>query len=304
MKPDQRLTVFEAERPRLQSLAYRMTGSLGDAEDIVQEAWLRLGGQDRTAIRDETRWLTTVTARLCLDHLRQTRIRRKQYVGAWLPDPLVADMAPDAELLVSHAQDIGIALLLTLQTLSPPMQAAFILREAFDFSYTEIAAVTGTTKASARQLVSRARKQMAGATPTTTRQIDADRDLVQAFWRASRSGDITALVALFADEIEVYTDGGGKVPAALNILRGTWRAASLFAGLARKSDAPLRPCPPVVAINGSPGFVSIEHGGVLQTTALAIHLDRINAVWIVRNPEKLAHIRSPAALHAIMPAPP
>ncbi|WP_373287527.1 sigma-70 family RNA polymerase sigma factor [Stakelama pacifica] len=148
--------MFETHRPRLKSLAYRMTGSLTDSEDIVQEAWVRWSRSDHAAVNDTARWLTTITARQCLDHLHSARVRRERYVGAWLPDPLITERAPDAEGFLSEAQDVRIALLLTLQMLAPPMRAAFLLREAFDFTYAEIADVTGGTDAAARQLVSRA----------------------------------------------------------------------------------------------------------------------------------------------------
>ncbi|MXO67184.1 RNA polymerase sigma factor SigJ, partial [Altericroceibacterium endophyticum] len=270
MPPERILQTFEKHRPRLRSLAYRMTGSLTDSEDILQETWMRWSTCNHDSIRDPARWLTTITARQCLDHLNSARMRRERYVGAWLPDPLISGMAPDAETLLSEGEDVRIALLLMLQSLSPPMRAAFLLREAFDFSYAEIAAVTGDAEASARQLVSRARKRMAGAEPECTSSTAEEEALVHAFWQASRTGDMDQLLALFAEDIEVYTDGGGRVPASLNVLHGAWRAAALFAGLARKSDRPSRPCPPLLRVNGSPGFVSVETGDVLQTTALAI----------------------------------
>ena len=292
MRPsDPRARIFEGERRRLAGLAYRMTGSVAEADDILQDAALRFHAADLSRIDRPDRWLSTVVMRLCLDHLRSARSRRETYVRAWLPDPLIADHAAGAESDWIVTQDVGIALVLTLDALTPEMRAAFILRDAFDYSFEEIAALVGKSPVACRQLVSRARRRLAGAAPADPPSRDADHPLVAAFWEASRQGDMGRLLALFAEDIEVRTDGGGKVPAALNVLTGRHKAARLFVGLARKRTRPAGPCPPCRAINGSPGFVSVE-GGILQTTALSIRGGRIGAIWIVRNPEKLRHLRS------------
>lgn len=290
MRPDPRLALFQAERRRLSGLAYRMTGSVADTEDILQQAWLRLAAQDPAGLEAPARWLGAVVTRLCLDHLRSARVRRETYVGAWLPDPLLTDRAADAEESWIVTEDVGIALILTLDHLTPEMRAAFLLRDAFDYSFEEIAAVVGRTPATCRQLVSRARRRLAGAGPLQATPPEQAAPIVQAFWQASRTGDMEALLALFAEEIEVHTDGGGKVPAAINVLHGRRRAAAFFAGLARKRPLPPPPAPALCRINGAPGFVSLEHGNVLQTTAFALREGRIVAVWIMRNPDKLRHL--------------
>ncbi|EEX12038.1 RNA polymerase sigma-70 factor, family [Citreicella sp. SE45] len=290
-QPDPHSLIFEGERRRLAGLAYRMTGSVAETEDILQEAVLKFRAAQLSHLDRPTRWLSTVVMRLCLDHLRSARARRETYVGAWLPDPLIADHSPGAESDWMETEDVGIALILTLNTLTPEMRAAFILRDAFDYSFDEIATFLGKSDAACRQLVSRARRKLAGAEPADPPSSAMEHPLVAAFWEASRQGDMDRLLALFADDIEVHTDGGGKVPAAINVLNGPCNAARLFVGLARKRALPAGPCPTLRWVNGSPGFLSTENG-VLQTTALSIRNGRIAAIWIVRNPEKLQHLRS------------
>lgn len=291
MRPlDPHSEIFESERRRLAGLAYRMTGSVAETDDILQEAALKFHVTELSRIDRPDRWLSTVVMRLCLDHLRSARSRRETYVGAWLPDPLIADPSPGAESDWMETEAVGIALILTLDTLTPEMRAAFILRDAFDYPFDEIATLLGKTDGACRQLVSRARRKLAGAEPADPPSSARTHPLVTAFWEASRQGDMNRLLSLFADDIEVHTDGGGKVPAAINVLHGPRKAARLFAGLARKRARPVEPCPPLQWINGSPGFLSTENG-VLQTTALSIRNGRIGAIWIVRNPEKLRHLR-------------
>lgn len=290
MPPDRHIAAFEGERRRLAGLAYRMTGSVAETEDILQQAWLRFAGQDISALESPARWLTTVVSRLCLDHLKSARRQREAYVGAWLPEPLLESPEPTPEQQWMVTEDVGIALILLLETLSPEMRAAFLLRDAFDYGFDEIAPVVGRSPATCRQLVSRARKRLAGAEPPDVPSLDAARPIITAFWEASRAGDMQRLLDLFAEDIEVHTDGGGKVPAAINVLTGARRAAGLFAGLARKNLLPRTPCPPLRRINGAPGFVSADAAGVVQTTAIGLRDGRIAVVWIVRNPDKLRHL--------------
>ena len=290
MQPDAHLALFESERRRLAGLAYRMTGSAADTEDILQKAWLRFAGKDFSALENPPRWLSTVVTRLCLDHLKSAHQRRETYVGAWLPEPLVEDRAQSTEQQWMMTEDVGIALLLLLDTLSPEMRAAFILRDAFDYEFEEIANIVGRTPATCRQLVSRARKRIAGAAPPDRRPLEEARPIIAAFWQASRAGDMQKLIDLFTEDIEVHTDGGGKVPAAINVLRGQRRAVGLFVGLARKKQLPEQPCPPLCRINGAPGVVTTDPDGILQTMAVDICNGRIAAIWIMRNPEKLRHL--------------
>lgn len=291
MAADPYIAIFEAERRQLATLAYRMTGSVADSEDILQQAWLRLSGQDLAVIENMSGWLRTVVMRLCLDQLKSARAQRETYVGTWLPEPLVQGRDPNPEEQWIAAEEVNIALILTLQTLSAEMRAAFILRDAFDHTFDEISVVVGRSPATCRQLVSRARRKLAGADPPSRPPTEEALPLVTAFWRASRSGDMQGLLDLFAEEIEVHADGGGKVLAVMNVLRGKRRVVGFFVGLARKSRGMPPKCPDIRAINGSPGFLTVESGGVLQTTAIDIAEGKIRAIWIVRNPEKLGHLR-------------
>ena len=288
---DRPITVFENERRRLTALAYRMTGSVAETEDILQQAWLRFSKQNLATIESPPRWLSTVVTRLCLDHLTSARQRRETYVGAWLPEPLVEASPDDPERAQIVAEEVGIALVLTLETLSPEMRAAFILRDAFDYSYTEISDIIGQSSATCRQFVSRARRRLTGIDmPAEIPHLQEAAPLIEAFWQASREGDMQRLLDLFAEDIEVHTDGGGKVPASINILQGRWRAARLFTGIAQKWGGPVPPCPPLCRINGSPGVISVETGNIVQTTAFDFKDHKISRIWIMRNPEKLGHL--------------
>lgn len=296
MGTDPHLAIFQQERRRLAGLAYRMTGSVAESEDILQQAWITWSRQDPDIIGSPGKWLGTMVTRLCLDFLKSAYRHRETYIGAWLPEPLLQDEVPDAEQDWIVTEDVSIALILTLDKLTPEMRAAFILRDAFDFSFDEIAAVVGRSPENCRQLVSRARRRIAGADIPVQVPAQEARRMTQAFWQASRHGDMQALLDLFAGEIEIHTDGGGKVPAAMNVLKGRDRAARFFAGLARKGLIMPQPCPPLRRINGAPGIVSTEAGDIVQTTAFAIRNGRIAAIWITRNPDKLRHLRGHPAM--------
>lgn len=296
MSTESHLAKFQAERRRLAGLAYRMTGSVTESEDILQQAWIIWSRQRPDTIDSPGKWLGKIVTRLCLDFLKSAHRRRETYIGAWLPEPWMQDEVPDAEQDWIVTEDVSIALILTLDKLSPEMRAAFILRDAFDFSFTEIATVVGRSPENCRQLVSRARRRIAGAEMPAQIPTQDAQQITQAFWQASRNGDMRALLDLFAEEVEIHTDGGGKVPAAMNVLKGRERAARFFVGLARKGLVRPQPVPPLRRINGSPGVVSIELGDVVQTTALDIRSGRIAAVWITRNPDKLRHLQGNPAM--------
>lgn len=281
---DQRTTEFEAERRRLTRLAYRMMGSLTEAEDVVQDAWLRWTGVEG-GIDSPPAYLTRIVTRLCVDRRRSARVRRETYVGPWLPDPLVGSVDPSE----TFADDVTVTLMLALERLSPLERAAFLLHDVFDVPLTEVAITLGREPAAVRQLAARARKNVQAAHPRfDVAPADADR-ISRAFFVAARDGDIAALSALLASDVEIHTDGGGKVLAFRNVIRGIERALRLFAAQRRKHAVPptlLR----VVTIDRLPGYVSLDGRGVLQTTALDIREDRIAAIYIVKNPDKLSHL--------------
>jgi RNA polymerase sigma-70 factor (ECF subfamily) len=275
--------VFEGERSRLVRLAYRMTGSLAEAEDVVQDAWLRWARAD--GVEAPAAWLTQVVTRLCLDHLKSARVRRETYVGAWLPEPLLRTTEPE-----DVADDLTVTLMLALERLSPLERAAFLLHDVFDVTWPEIAATLDRDAAAVRQLASRARRHVAEARPRYPVDADEAARIAGAFFVAARDGDAGALSALLAENVAIHSDGGGRVPAFRNVIRGLDRAVRLFAGLRRKyCDAPVELIR-FVKIDGLPGYVSRERGGVLQTTALDIRDGRIAAIYIVRNPHKLTRV--------------
>lgn len=287
---------FEPYRRRLLGLAYRMLGSMADAEDAVQETYLRWHGADRNKVLDARAFLMTTTARICLDMVTSARARREEYVGPWLPEPVVdtAALAPDSR--TELAEDLSIALLLTLDRLSPLERAAFLLHDVFDFSFSEVAATLERSEAACRQLAARARahvrtvRPQGAVPPARGGEIDARHaQLMSAFVSATRSGDLDALARMLASDVRVVTDGGGKVAAALNMLEGADPAARFLVGATRKGwrdDFTLR----LAAINGLPGIILDGPEGPVQTTAFEIEGDRIRALYVVRNPDKLRHL--------------
>lgn len=281
---DQRTADFEVERKRLVRLSYRMLGSLSEAEDVVQDAWLRFAAVEGD-IDTPAAYLTRVVTRLCLDRLKSARVRRETYVGPWLPEPLVGPVEPDG----TFAENITVSLMLAMERLSPLERAAFLLHDIFDVALGEVAVALGREPAAVRQLAARARKHVQDARPRFIVEAGEGDRLARAFFAAARDGDTAALAALLAQDVEVHTDGGGKVLALRNVVRGLDRAVRLFASVSRKAQRQpvlLR----TVTIDGLPGYISVDPGQVLQTTALDIRDGRIVAIYIVRNPDKLTQI--------------
>lgn len=286
MRPDAAVEAFEAHRPRLVRLAYRMLGSMAEAEDMVQEAWLRWERTDRTDVRNSGAFLNRTVARLCLDVMKSARARRETYIGPWLPDP-VADPADDD----LRADNLTLTLMLALERLSPLERAAFLLHDVFDVPLGEVAETLDRDPAAVRQLAARARKHVRENRPRYQVSREEGDRLARAFFDASNSGDIEALRSLLAQNVVITSDGGGKSIAFRNPIRGMERALRLFAGLRRKfagrpATAPATP----VWIDGLPGFIGRGPDGTLQTTALAIEDGRISAIYITRNPDKLGHL--------------
>jgi RNA polymerase sigma-70 factor (ECF subfamily) len=283
---------FHPLRAELIGLAYRMTGSLATAEDIAQDAFLRWNAADRGVIAVPRAWLLKATARLSLDHLKSARRRRELYVGPWLPEPVLdSEEAPQAAAH-ERSQDLSVAFLLTLQRLSPAERAVFILHDLFEMPFAELAALLGRSEEACRKTAARARARLNGAAP---RQPVSDREaqrIARAFLAASRDGDEAALRDLLARDVVLHTDGGGIRPAALNPILGAAKVSRFFAGLARKRMAPPAPLLHLGRLNSLPGYVTLEPDGLPQSTALEVRDGRIVAIYVVRNPEKLAAIRS------------
>ena len=282
--PDATSSAFEAQRPRLLRLAYRMLGSLAEAEDVVQDAWLRWSRVEES-VDQPSAYLTRIVTRLCLDQMRSARARRETYVGAWLPDPLVGSTEDQEE----RADDITLTLMLALERLSPLERAAFLLHDVFGVALNDVAGTLDRDAAAVRQLASRARRHVQEAKPRyAVEQAEAER-ITRAFFAAVCDGDVASLRTLLAEDVVLRADGGGKVLAFHNPIHGIAKMLRLFAGIARKyASRPelLR----LATIDGLPGYVSIDRGDFLQTTALEVREGRIAAIYITRNPDKLRHV--------------
>ena len=279
---------FDHLRPRLTAIAYRMLGTRADAEDVVQDAWLRWHRSERERVDSPEAWLVTTVTRLSIDRLRSAKAEREAYVGWWLPEPLVAVDAVDEatpQTLTELAQELSLALLWVLERLAPEERAAFLLRQAFDHDYAEIAAMLGKTEAATRQMVHRAAQRVQQERPRFDVSRDAHRELLQRFMAAARSGDRAALQALLADDAELVSDGGGKVPSFGKILRGPLRIASLYWVLNRRlGDSVVYRG---ATINGEPGLLRYIDGRLESAQAFVIDGARIVAIYAVRNPDKL-----------------
>lgn len=274
---------FAPLRPKLIRIAYRMLGSVAEAEDAVQEAFLRWLATDRSAVREPEAYLRRVVTRLCLDQLKSARHRRETYIGPWLPDPIVA--TDDDEI-----DDVTLPLMLTLERLSPLERAAFLLHDVFGLGFDEIAATIGRAPEACRQLASRARTHVRAARPRFPVDKEHWLEIAAAFFAASRSGDMRQLQTLLAKDVTIYSDGGGKVPAALRPVTGLDDVMRLQTALAQRFAAHMSRLVRYGFINGLPGFVTVEQDDVLQTTALDIADGKVVAVYVTRNPDKLRHL--------------
>lgn len=289
------VATFEAHRAHLLGIAYRMLGTMADAEDVVQEAWLRWRRSGGSEIRDPRAWLSAVVVRLSLDSLRRARTRREAYVGPWLPEPLLPDdmrvLAADAPAARAElASDLSLALLHVLERLSPEERAAFILHDAFDCDYRDIAAALEKTEDACRKLVSRARERVRADRPRHRASADQHRELIAKFSEAVLAQDQDQLISLFAPDVVFYSDGGGRVPAALNPVFGADHVTRLVMGLARKGL--VDPSVSSGEINGQFAIV-IEEAGALHSVVTAdVDGAQITAIYVIRNPEKLARFNA------------
>jgi RNA polymerase sigma-70 factor (ECF subfamily) len=288
----------EELRPLLFSIAYRMLGSVSEAEDVVQEALARY-----SAIEDEVEspraFLTTVVTRLAIDQLRSARVRREQYVGAWLPEPLVTT-GDEPALHAEVADSMSQAFLVLLESLSPVERAVFLLREVFDYPYSEIAAIVGRSEDNCRQLLSRARRHVDERRPRFEADRRAREALADRFFAAASEGDLEALEEMLAADVVLYGDGGGKAPAIPAPLHGAARVAKVYSGWARQGarfDAEVRR----VELNGMPGVVWLTAAGeIVATQTLDIAEGQIQAIRSVVNPDKLRHLGPVADVRAML----
>jgi RNA polymerase sigma-70 factor, ECF subfamily len=279
--PEDAAASFDPLRPKLMRVAYRMLGSVADAEDVLQEAFIRWMGADRSAVREPQAFLRRTVTRLCLDQLKSARRQRETYIGPWLPDPVVED---------EEEEDVTLPLMLALERLSPLERAAFLLHDVFGLEFEEVATTIGRDAAACRQLAARARTHVREARPRFQMEKQHGIALAEAFFAASRGGDLKALAALLAADVSIHTDGGGKRPAVLKPIVGFDAVMKVHERLAvlfkHKASKLVR----AGFVNGLPGFVTLEADGELQTTALDIEDGKVTAIYIVRNPDKLKHL--------------
>jgi RNA polymerase sigma-70 factor (ECF subfamily) len=272
---------FDPLRPRLIRVAYRMLGSMADAEDVVQDAFLRWLATDRDAVREPEAFLRRIVTRLSLDQLKSARVRREHYVGEWLPDPVF-----EAE----PVEDVTLPLMLALDRLSPLERAAFLLHDVFGLDFEEVARSIDRDPAAARQLAARARVNVRSERPRFPVGKAHGLEIAAAFFGASRGGDLNRLQALLAQDVTIYSDGGGKRPAGYLPIHGIGDAIKLHASLFRFFGNGQSRLVSYGFVNGLPGFVTREADGILQTTALLIEDDQVRAVYVMRNPDKLGHL--------------
>jgi RNA polymerase sigma-70 factor (ECF subfamily) len=283
VSPQDAAASFDPLRPKLIRIAYRMLGSVADAEDVVQEAFLRWFDADRAAVREPEAYLRLVVTRLCLDQLKSARHRRETYIGPWLPEPVV-------ETAQDETDDVTLPLMLALERLSPLERAAFLLHDVLGVGFDEIAATIDRDAAACRQLASRARSHVRAARPRFDLPKERGLQIAAAFFAASRHGDMQQLRSLLAADVTAYSDGGGKARAATRPIVGIEPILKLHAGLASIFAAHMSQIVRYGFINGLPGFVTVEQDGVLQTTALQIEDGKIVAIYVMRNPDKLRHL--------------
>jgi RNA polymerase sigma-70 factor (ECF subfamily) len=288
--------VFEEHRPVLTGVAYRMLGRIADAEDVVQEAWLRWSAQERDDVREPRGYLVRTTTRLAIDRLRHVQSRRESYVGPWLPEPIATDFGlsvPDTAERAVLADSVSLAVLVVLESLSPLERAVFVLREAFGFPYAEIAATLDKSEAAVRQLAARARKHV----DERRHRYDVDpaecRDLTERFLSAAAGGDLAGLLSLLAPDVRLVGDSGGKSKAPLRVIESADKVGRFLVAVAQEPipDAEVR----LAELNGAPALIILS-GGKPDTVLQVEVLDgRIQCVYIIRNPDKLAALALPGA---------
>ncbi|WP_031485969.1 RNA polymerase sigma-70 factor [Streptomyces bicolor] len=280
--------VFEEHRPVLLGVAYRMLGRVADAEDVVQEAWLRWSGADRSEVREPRAYLVRITTRLAIDRLRQVKARGETYVGPWLPEPYVTDFGdtvPDTAERAVLADSVSLAVLVVLESLSPLERAVFVLREAFGYPYADIAVMLDRGEAAVRQLAGRARKHVEERRPRYEVDPTQRRDLTERFLAAAAEGDLEGLMSMLAPDVRLVGDSGGKAKAPLRVLETADKVGRFIVGVARKGveDLSWR----FLEINGGPAVLTLSGGKPDAVFQIDVVDGRVQAVYIIRNPDKL-----------------
>jgi RNA polymerase sigma-70 factor, ECF subfamily len=284
-----RLATFDQYRSLLFSVAYRMLGSVADAQDMLQEAFIRWQQAPDEDIRSPRAFLVTIISRLCINHLQSARVQREEYVGQWLPEPLVTDPGNDPLRIIRVDESLSMAFLVLLERLTPVERAVFLLREVFEYEYSEIAAVLGQSEANCRQILRRARQHVSMMRPRFKASARKQSELLERFLQATSSGDLDGLVSLLSSDVVLHSDGGGKAIAVPNLIYGVDNVArGILGGLRRlvPKDLVRR----VAQINGAPGVVTYFNGKPFSVLTFDAIEGRIRAIYIVTNREKLSHL--------------
>ena len=278
---------YTRARPRLVRIAYAVTGSHAEAEDVVSDCWLRLvTAHADTPVKDIEAWGTVVVTRRALDTLRSARVRRETYIGPWLPEPWIDTPPPaDPAKRVTLDDRVSFALMVMLETLSPPERTAWVLHDLFDMQFTEVARIVGRTPAAVRQLAARARKRVAAGTPRLQVDPDTHQAVVAAFRRASIGGDLPTLMAMLDPDVKLTSDGGGQVRAARRPVHGADRVARMLIGLAKFLTPNHLPSP--ARVNGAPGLALLQGNDCDFVISLTLDGERITRVDMIRAPDKL-----------------
>ena len=284
---------FQTYRPLLFSIAYRMTGSASDAEDIVQDSYLRYQAAPKAEVRSPKSYLSTIVTRLALDRLKSARAQREQYIGPWLPEPLLTVDGTAAQQKAEQRESIATAFLVLLETLNPLERAVFLLREVFEYEYAEIAEMLAISLANARQIFHRAQQRVAEGRPLFEISPETQRRLLERFLGAAQNGDVPALTKLLAEDVVAWSDGGGKAKAALNPIVGRERVLRYLQALLGRAPADMRM--QFAEVNGGPAVLVFIDGVLKQVWTYAIGDGQIHALHTVLNPDKLAYIRDQAS---------
>ena len=284
-----RLATFDQYRGLLFSVAYRMLGSVADAEDMLQETFIRWQQASDEDIRSPRAYLVTIISRLCLNHLQSARVQREEYVGQWLPEPIVTGTGTDPLELLRVDESLSMAFLVMLERLTPIERAVFLLREVFDYEYGEIASILNQSETNCRQILSRAKRHVTAMRPRFHTSQQKKSDLLERFLQAVTSGDLQALLAVLANDVVLHADGGGKGVGAPNLIRGAHNVARGALGAFKKLH-PNNLTYRVAQINGEPGIISYLNGEPYSVLTLDTRESSIQAIYVVTNPEKLAHL--------------
>jgi RNA polymerase sigma-70 factor (ECF subfamily) len=284
-----RLATFDQYRSLLFSIAYRMLGSVADAEDMLQETFIRWQQSGEENVRSPRAFLVTIVSRLCINYLQSARIQREEYVGQWLPEPIVTGPGSDPFTIIKVDESLSMAFLVLLERLTPIERAVFLLREVFEYEYSEVAAVLGQSKANCRQILRRARQHVSAMRPRFATSEHKQSDLFERFLNAVRTGEMEGLVDLLSKDVVLHSDGGGKAIAVPNMVQGADNVARGILGGLRKL-VPTTLVRRLALINGKPGLVNYLKGKPHSVLTIDIADDRIRAIYIVTNPEKLSHV--------------